>query len=511
MANRHIISLDLDSTTSSKLISGVINLEEQILYIKEAKICIDQEVVAASMAETKPFRTTLIAGYNNGSIVYGIEEPLSAQNLDHHREVSMVSNENTLVDWFNVGSQGLLISISSEEPQNLNSVLPTNLKVTNNINHSSAVLIYGFHRIYPDYFETKVTGLLHIAGSMATLITLEHGKLVSHRAAYDLAPFVDDAKKEHLDKLRQLISTSTEDIVKGNNSGGFDKILFSGEIAKDALHAFADARFSAELWDLRRNAYGSSPLNFSSCNVISTYEWVIPTCGALMAAEGLGVDLSLQTDNIRRELTQDFAFQIDESLIDKLKETGIKIWESVWPAMVAQSRLLAACVLVTLGLFGYRFWISETTATQLQEQLERESQRSEGLANVKKEYNEYKATVQTINDRITAISNIRDNQLVVPTTIHELLRSTPNLISYATIDVTGRAIAATGRSNDKALAVDFFNNLALQGQFQNVIPVYDSTDPLKCEFKFDTQYRGQIASLNARAPLTQQIAKIETK
>ena len=227
----------------------------------------------------------------------------------------------------------------------------------------------------------------------------------------------------------------------------------------------------------------------------------------------MGVDLSLQMSNIGRDLTQNFAFQIEESVTDKLKEVAAKIWGNLWPAMVAQTRLLVACTLIALGLCSYRFWVSERSITQHQLELESESKHSEQLANVKKEYNEYKATIQTINDRISAISNIRDNQLVVPTTIHELLRSSPNFISYTTIDVTGTNITATGRSNDKKLAVDFFNNLALQGQFQNVTPIYDSTDALKCEFKFDTQYKGNIASLNFRMPTTlaPQIAKIESK
>ncbi len=511
MATRHIISLDLDNSTNTcKLISAVLNLEEQTLAIKQARVCKDEETIAAIVAETNPFVITLIAGYNNDSAVHEIEEPISARNLDHYREASMVSNENTVVDWFNVGSHGLLISINSDEPANLRSALAPNLKL-DNINHSSIVLIYAFNRIYPDYFEKTVTGLLHIADSMAILIAIEHGKLISHRVAYDLLPFEASTKHQHLIKLQELINTSMEDLVKAN-CPAFDKILFSGDISDEVVPLFAHAKFGAELWDLRRNTSAASPLNFSSCNILDSYAWVVPICGALMAAEGLGVDLlSLQDNNICRDLTQELSFQIHESVRDKLKESGLKIWANVWPAVVAQSRLLAACLLIGLGLFAYRFWVSETSANQLQAQLESEGKRSEALANVKKEYTEYRATVKTISDRIITISNIRDNQLVVPTTIHELLRSSPNFISYTTIDVTGTNIRATGRSNDKKSVVDFFNNLALQGQFQNVTPIYDSTDPLKCEFTFETQYRGNIGSLNFIAPLTQQLAKIETK
>ena len=169
MANRNIISLDMDSTTSSKLVSAVINLDEHTLNIKEAKICTDQEGISSSMSQTKPFLTTLVAGYNNGSIVNQTEEPISAQNLDHYRQISMISNEKTIVDWFNVGSCGLLIEINSQQSENLLSVLPGNPPVNTNVNHSSAILVYGFHRIYPDYFEKTVTGLLHIAGTIPKL------------------------------------------------------------------------------------------------------------------------------------------------------------------------------------------------------------------------------------------------------------------------------------------------------------------------------------------------------
>lgn len=488
------LAIDADSKTVNKLVYVLPNIEQNVLQVVSSAAFTDEREVNTAISSLRPRNITTIVGYENEAKAFETEKFAETQ-FETKKSSFLIENHN--VDYFNVGSKCLLTCITGDSIQKLSHLFASlDPKTRININHTSVVLLYGFYRNYPDYFDEKTTGLLHVTDETAILVVIDQGRLVWHSVKHN----INNQKEKRpyvaiVESARKALATQLGD------EFAFDVVLVSGE-APDLLLQFKEQKYHLETWDLRR----SGLFDFRQCSNETTM-WVIALFGALMATENLGVDLSLNSTTIQRELKEPFTFNLQENNWDKVKETGIIIGKKVWPALVAESRVIAACVLVALGLFGYRYWATIDEATRLQEQLANETHRSTSLANVKKEYTEYKAQLQIINDRITQIYGIRESQLAVPTTLKLVLDSTPKLVNYGHLEVTGTNIKADGESYDKSTVVNFISTLGRSGDFEDVNPVYDSQSS-KCDFTFSTHYRGLVQSLNPRNPMPQQIAKI---
>lgn len=500
MPKYSFLGADADSINHNRLVQIVPDLRQQTMHVQLATICNEPIEMSNIIPKLKPQHLTAIVGYEKEAKCLLTEQFAPSQFESVKKNFLMSEAQNA--DYFIVGSKALISVANPDDLADL-SYLFTNLthKTQFNITHTSVVLVYGFNRVYPDYFGEKRVGLVHVSGETATIIVIDRGKLLWHGRKRPVN-LIDTTE------LRIAIDGIEKEVQSKEDNFAFDILLLSGEISTNNIDLISNFKkgYNLENWDLRRIGL----FDFGDCGITTTHEWVIALCGALMAIENLGIDLSLTNQTLIHELKQNVHFHLHESIQEKLVEKGLIIGRAIWPAIVAQSRVVAACLLIGLSMFGYRYWAMIKEENNLQQQMANETHRSSALVNVKQEYADYKIQVATINTRLNQIYSIRESQMAVATTLKELLDSTPNLVNYGHIEINQTNIKAEGESFDKTTVVNFISKMGLSGKFQDVNPIYDSqTDNSKCAFKFTTNYTGIVRSLNPRTPVQQQqIAKI---
>lgn len=482
--------------------------------------------------------SNIIYSFTNQYTCSFVSKAIDADKTNLEAIETSLGLEGQQYDYFNFSSTSLLVSIPNENIREITGLHVT-LKQKGNfiVSQTDLCSIYSAVRSYPRQTSNLYVALLHVTESYITLSLMQFGDLkqiiwdkIIDDSTQNTSEAIDEIiANKALKMLIEVTSTTNANSINSTTKVSFednpttsiptvDVLYLTGEINNNLVTGIK--AFSARKINIHEIVFLDPLLSnlFSLENLpVKQQEHLEEnlcrygtTLSALsMAAEGIGIDLSLKHEFAKR--IPEFAeIKIQSDFIAKVMAATASYSKNIVPAIANQKLILILGLVISSIILAYRFQDTNNKISSLEANYLFELQQEQSLAVEKREYQTLQARNKTKNERIAAIRSIQKNQMLVPTILGDVQdlayqQQFRELVIVSKLKINGADVTLSGNSIDKINAVQFVSKL--QGRnYEDVIPTrYTSVDAIRCTYELTTRRTGEIPMNPVTLPLPSEV------
>lgn len=475
-----------------------------------------------------------IENFNVGHISYCVNnqygmtfipnKEINDVTFDFEKRSRSLQNQNA--DYFNLGKSSILLSIPKDNVEDLLS-FSKSVKLPSSINHNDAVLMYTYKRNYSDCFSAT-SAIVNIQPQHVSVLVFQNNLIKSvlffniesdtnivseilHNLVLS-SQFCDVRKFSHVIEHVMLDNNAKSANQDAASHFTYDLVAFAGETSIDFATKIKSAAPTAKL-----NIKEVDTVNLLASGLISTlnprfpqnkriefeaygYNYLICANAICMHVEGLGIDLSLDhPDNtLSKSVPSEIAIRIERDVLSRAATVASHYAQKLTPALTNQKTFVIAALLITLILTGCRYYDYNSSEIKLHNKYSDELAKEKSLTDIKKKYDNLKVRNNLINQRIKAVENIQQTQLLVPTIMIDVQKVASesnfhDLITINQLSINGSELKISGIALDKFKVANFASRLQ-QSNYEDVTPTkYTSIDAVQCSYEIACRHIGAVA------------------
>lgn len=416
-----------------------------------------------------------------------VREQLTPQSIEVEKRKLGVT-EDHVFDYFDINGKSIFAYCDKGAVDRLKGMTLTNYGVM----QENLALIYYFLR-YDSFNAESRTAIINVGPNYVSLIALHSNvpRLIYTR------PCPTKSVEDRLSSISLIIKNVLEGAGERSGLGWqfFTKILLFGAddiVVKNKLLEFTNVVEVPNIFASKQ--IDSSAIKSSTVfrnietNLIGNL-FTIPVACALMAHEGIGINLADTTIKLDKQ------FPAESQLYSEPSELGkaIDAVNGFIPKLVAQKYVVLCVLLIVAGLFGFRFYRSNSESRRLAADLAAEQARAASLIDIKEKNELYKARIAELTQRISAIEQIQADQLLAKTVLDSVDENLPRDVNLSELVVDRVNVKLSGYALDRTQVLQLASRVGSNGRFGEVVPVYaDPKGSQTSSFTITCRYTGTV-------------------